>query len=64
MTVTAEHGRIGRYESEGVPEKGGAPMSLSSAERAGLRRELMEMAGEAFDAMFDDDRQEQLITMT
>lgn len=39
-------------------------MSLSSAERAGPRRELMEMAGEAFDAMFDDDQQEQLITMT
>jgi uncharacterized protein with PIN domain len=39
-------------------------MSLSSAERQRFRRAFMEKAGRAFDAMFDDDRQEQLITMT
>ena len=39
-------------------------MSLSSAELAGLRREFTVMAGEAFDAMFAPDQQEQLITMT
>ncbi len=39
-------------------------MSLSSAELAGLRREFTGLAGEAFDAMFAPDQQEQLITMT
>ena len=39
-------------------------MSVSSAELAGLRREFTGLAGEAFDAMFDPDQQEQLITMT
>jgi hypothetical protein len=39
-------------------------MSLSSAELAGLRREFTGLAGEAFDAMFDPDQQEQLITLT
>jgi hypothetical protein len=39
-------------------------MSLGSAELAALRREFTRMAGEAFDAMFDPDQQEQLITMT
>ncbi len=42
-------------------------MSSSSAGLAGLaglRREFTEMASEAFDAMFDLDQQEQLITLT
>ena len=39
-------------------------MSLGSAERERFRRAFMEKAGRAFDAMFDDDEQEQLITMT
>ena len=39
-------------------------MSLSSAELAALRREFTGLAREAFDAMFDPDQQEQLITMT
>ena len=62
--MAAEHGRIGQYDEEEVPEKGGAPMSVRPAERAGQRRQFMKMAGEAFDAIFDDDEQEQLITMT
>lgn len=44
--------------------KGGAPMSLDSAGLSALRREFTKMAGEAFDAMFDSDQQEQLITLT
>jgi hypothetical protein len=36
-------------------------MSLDSAGLAALRREFTKMAGEAFDAMFDPDQQEQLI---
>lgn len=39
-------------------------MALGSAGRKRLRRAFMEKAGRAFDAMFDDDQQEQLITMT
>ena len=39
-------------------------MSVSSAELAALRREFTGLAGGAFDAMFDPDQQEQLITMT
>jgi hypothetical protein len=39
-------------------------MSVSSAALAALRGEFTKMAGEAFDAMFDSDQQEQLITLT
>lgn len=39
-------------------------MSLSPTERGRFRGEFLEMAGETFDAMFDDGQQEQLITMT
>ena len=39
-------------------------MSLGSAGRERFRRAFMQKAGRAFDAMFDDDQQEQLITMT
>lgn len=39
-------------------------MTLSRSERLKLRREFVAMSGEAFDAMFDEDRQEQLITLT
>lgn len=39
-------------------------MSLGSAALAALRGEFTKMAGEAFDAMFDPDQQEQLITLT
>ncbi len=39
-------------------------MSVGSAGLAALRREFTKMAGEAFDAMFDPDQQEQLITLT
>lgn len=39
-------------------------MSLGSAGLAALRGEFTKMAGEAFDAMFDPDQQEQLITLT
>ena len=39
-------------------------MSLGPAERQRFRRAFVEKAGRAFDAMFDDDQQEQLITMT
>ncbi len=33
-------------------------MALRQSERQRLRREFMAMSGEAFDAMFDDDRHE------
>ena len=39
-------------------------MALRQSERQRLRREFMGLSGEAFDAMFDDDQQEQLITLT
>jgi hypothetical protein len=39
-------------------------VSFSSAGLAALRREFTGLAGEAFDAMFAPDQQEQLITMT
>jgi len=39
-------------------------VALRQPERQRLRREFMSLAGEAFDAMFDGDRQEQLITLT
>ena len=39
-------------------------MTLSRCERLKLRREFMAMSAEAFDAMFDEDRQEQLMTLT
>ena len=44
--------------------KGGLPVACGHRERLRLRRSFMDMAGEAFDAMFDDDRQEQLVTLT
>lgn len=39
-------------------------MALRQSERQRLRRQFTAMAGEAFDAMFDGDQQEQLITLT
>jgi DNA-directed RNA polymerase subunit RPC12/RpoP len=36
----------------------------SQPEQQKLRREFMSFAGEVFDAMFDKDQQEQLITLT
>jgi hypothetical protein len=39
-------------------------VSLGSAERERFRRAFTEKADRAFDAMFEDDQQEQPITMT
>ncbi len=39
-------------------------MSLRRCERLKLRRKFLDLAGGAFDAVFDDDQQEQLITLT
>ncbi len=39
-------------------------MARSQSEQQKLRREFMSFAGKVFDAMFDKDQQEQLITLT
>jgi len=39
-------------------------VARSQPEQQKLRREFMSFAGEVFDAMFDKDQQEQLITLT
>jgi hypothetical protein len=39
-------------------------MALSGKQREQRRKEFLAKAGHAFDAMFDEDQQEQLITMT
>lgn len=44
--------------------KGGVLMFLRQSERQKLRRRFTAMAGDVFDAMFDEDQQEQLITLT
>jgi hypothetical protein len=45
-----------------LEEEGG--MALSEETRKKMRREFQDKAGTAFDEMFDDDQQEQLITLT
>ena len=42
----------------------GMSLNLSRDERFESRSEFLRMAGDAFDAMFDSDQQEQLITLT
>ena len=44
--------------------EGGVPVGRDRSARLKLRSDFMAMAGEAFDAMFDADQQEQLITLT
>jgi hypothetical protein len=39
-------------------------MAVPDKLRAKMRQEFQKRAGEAFDAMFDEDQQEQLITLT